>query len=224
MKSLLVSLNLIKQMNTLYKSTSIKSPFTANQNKSDMQNPKHPVSIEASKNTGTIDLKLTIEKDVATLNQFRAYPGIVAFVCTLKRGSEICGIGRGSTIINAQTNKYFTRSISIARNCSIIDSIMQATKMLNTLSLDTNRKPDSDSVIINTSENDEPDLERRDEACSFSDDGTLKHASDKQKAFLKLLIESKCDLSAKKEYTSQLNQPYLSSFQCSELISSLLPM
>ncbi len=210
-------------MNTTYK-PSIKSPFTANQNKSDMQNPKHPVAIEALKNTGTIDLKLIIEKDVATLNQFRAYPGIVAFVCTLKRGSEVCGIGRGSTIINAQTNKYFTRAISIARNCSIIDSVMQSTKMLNTLSLDVNCKQDSDPVIINTLEKEEPDLERRDETCSFSDDGTLKHASDKQKAFLKSLIESKCDQTAKKEYTSHLNQPYLSSFQCSELISSLLPM
>ena len=222
MKSLLVSLNLIKQMNTLYKTTGIKSPFTANQNKSDMQNPKHPVSIEALKNTGTIDLKLTIEKDVATLNQFRAYPGIVAFVCTLKRGSEICGIGRGSTIINAQTNKYFTRAISIARNCSIIDSVMQATKMLNTLSLDVSRKQDSNLVANDIPEKEEPDLEGRDKPCSFEDDGTLRKASDKQKTYLRSLIETKCDQSAKSEYLSQLNEKFLSSFQASELISSLL--
>jgi hypothetical protein len=208
-------------MNTLYKSTSIKSPFTANQNKSDMQNPKHPVSIEALKNTGTIDLKLTIEKDVATLKQFRAYPGIVAFVCTLKRGSEICGIGRGSTIINAQTNKYFTRAISIARNCSIIDSVMQATKMLNTLSLDVNRKYDGNSIVDDVVEKEEPDLEGRDRPCSFSNDSTLKYATEKQKTFAKVLL-SKADKFTKDEYLPQLNEKYLSSFQCSQLISNLL--
>ena len=208
---------------TNYK-TGLKSPFQeATQDKGGMQNPKHPVAIEAAKNTGTIDLSLTIEKDIATINQFsNTYPGIVAFITTLRRGAkEICGIGRGSTIIDAQTNKYFPRSISIARNCSIIDSIMQATKMLNTLSLDVNRKPDSDSVVNDITEKEEPDLEGRDRPCSFSNDSTLKYATEKQKTFAKVLLD-KADKFTKDEYLPQLNEKYLSSFQCSQLISNLL--
>lgn len=208
---------------TNYK-TGVKSPFPAvTQDKGSMQNPKHPVAIEAAKNTGTIDLRLTIEKDIATINQFsNTYPGIVAFITTLRRGAEeICGIGRGSTIIDAQTNKYFTRAISIARNSSIIDSVIQATKMLNILSVDVNRKPDSDSVVNSVSEKEEPDLEHRDEPCSFSNDSTLKYATEKQKTFAKVLL-AKADTFTQAEYLPQLNEKYLSSFQCSQLISNLL--
>ena len=96
---------------------------------------------------------------------------------------------------------------------------MQATKMLNILVPGTCDKKD-----MPIAEGKELDLEGRDRVCSFEEDGTLRHASEKQKAFLKSLIETKCDQSAKAEYLSQLNEKYLSSFQASELISSLLPI
>jgi len=207
---------------TNYQTAGIKSPFQMMKEKGSFQNPKNPVAVEAAKNTGTIDIRLTIEQDTQTLDQFRTYPGVIAFKCTLRKGSgkntEVCGVGRGSTIIGPN-NKYYSRSLAVAKNCSIIDSVMQATKMLNILVPDACDKKDMPVV-----EGKELDLEGRDRVCSFEDDGTLRHASEKQKAFLKSLIETKCDQSARAEYLSQLNEKYLSSFQASELISSLLPI
>ncbi len=187
------------------------------------QERKHPVREEIERNVGIINLTAEIQEDKATLSTLKHIPGLISYICVLKNSADgsIIGIGRGTSVIN-RLNKFFERTIRVAFNSAIIDSIMQSTKMLNTLRLSTGDKADLTPAVEVNSKDD--DLECRDRVCSFEEDSTLKHATTRQKDFLRSLIETKCDISAKVEYLSQLQSPYLSSFQASELISSLLPV
>jgi hypothetical protein len=201
-----------------YKPTSVKSPYSVLKEKADIHDKRHPVNKLIIKNTGEINLSLKITEDTQLMNQFKR-PGLVSFVATLRRESEIVGLGHGSVLLN-QENRWIERGLAFARNTAIINSIMMACKMIDALKIDS---PDVVATAGAFPVKDEPDLEGRDRTCSFSDDGTLKIASQKQRTFLQNLIETKCDEESKKEYLCQLNEPYLSSFQASELISSLLP-
>jgi len=209
-------------MNSTYK-PSIKSPFQMMPTKSFAnQERKHPVREEIERNIGVINLTAEIQEDKVTLGALKHIPGLISYICVLKNSADgsIIGIGRGTSVIN-RLNKFFERTIRVAFNSAVIDSVMQSTKMLNTLRLKLENNATANAAGV---EDEIDDPEGRDRVCSFEDDGTLRHASEKQKAFLKSLIESKCSESAKAEYLSQLNEKYLSSFQASELISSLLPI
>jgi len=194
------------------------SPYQMMRSKSDVRNKKHPVAIEVAKNAATLNLTLEVREDTETLNLLNQ-PGAVAYLATVKQGAVVLGQGRGLVIINGN-NKWITRCVRGAFSASIIDGIVKSVKVLDAIK-DCEKAIDP---VVNKGSEDEPDLEGRDKVCSFEDDGTLRHASEKQKAFLKSLIETKCDQSAKADYLSQLNEKYLSSFQASELISSLLPI
>jgi len=197
---------------TNYKTASLKSPFQA------IDDKRHPVFQEIAKNLGVIHLTATVAEDTQTRNLLK-FPGVIAFICTLRKGSEIIGIGRGSTIIN-KMNKFIERTVRVAFNSAVIDSVMQSTKMLNTLNIESGDKQSVSPAISNVIENTEPDLEGRDRVASYGDE-MPKYASEKQKTFLKSLLD-KADKFTKDEYMPQLNEKYLSSFQCSQLISDLL--
>ncbi len=204
-----------------YQTAGVKSPFQMKSFGS--QERKHPVREEIERNVGVVNLTAEIQEDKVTLGALKHIPGLVSYICVLKNSADgsIIGIGRGTSVIN-RVNKFFERTIRVAFNSAIIDSVMQSTKMLNTLRLKLeNKAPATAAAGI---EDTELDLEGRDRVCSFEDDSTLRHASQKQRDFLASLIATKCDEGSKSEYLSQLNEKYLSSFQASELISSLLPI
>jgi hypothetical protein len=203
---------------TNYQTAGVKSPF---QMKSfEKQERKHPVREEIERNIGVVNLTAEIQEDKVTLGALSHIPGLVSYICILRNSADgsIIGIGRGTSVIN-RLNKFFERTIRVAFNSAIIDSVMQSTKMLNTLRLKIENKAPAAGV---ESELDDP--EGRDRVCSYEADGTLRYASQKQRDFLASLIATKCDEGSKSEYLSQLNEKYLSSFQASELISSLLPV
>ncbi len=197
---------------TNYKTTSVKSSFTA------IDDKRHPVFQEIAKNLGVIHLTATVAEDTQTRNLLK-FPGVIAFICTLRKGSEIIGIGRGSTILN-RMNKFIERTVRVAFNSAVIDSVMQSTKMLNTLNIESGDKQSVSPAISDPVEDTEPDLEGRDRVASFGDE-MPKYATEKQKTFAKSLL-AKADKFTKDEYLPQLNEKYLSSFQCSQLISNLL--
>jgi hypothetical protein len=205
---------------TNYQTAGVKSPFLIKS--FGKQERKHPVREEIERNVGVINLTAEIQEDKVTLGVLNHIPGLVSYICVLKNSADgsIIGIGRGTSVIN-HLNKFFERTIRVAFNSAIIDSVMQSTKMLNTLRLKLENKATTAAAGV---ENLEPDLEGRDRVCSFEDDSTLRHASQKQRDFLASLIATKCDEGSKSEYLSQLNEKHLSSFQASELISSLLPI
>jgi len=195
---------------TNYK-TGVKLPF---QEKSNIHDKRHPINKMIAKHTGEINLNLSLSEDTQTLNQFKNFPGLVSFIATLRRDSIVVGVGHGSVLIN-ESNRWVERALAFAKNTAIINSVMMACKMLDALKIDTGDVKGTSIV------SEEIDVERRDEICSYEEDSTLKYATEKQKTFLKSLLD-KADKFTKDEYLPQLNEKYLSSFQCSQLISDLL--
>ena len=60
---------------------------------------KSPAFEEVSKSVGTYNLTAIIREDKETLSLFKHVPGLIAFICTLKKGDDILGIGRGTAEI-----------------------------------------------------------------------------------------------------------------------------
>lgn len=115
-------------MNTSYK-TRIPSPFQV------AKQPFKPektdtVRDEVKKLLGTHQFSATFEEDVQTATALKHIPGIVAFLCTIKKGDKIVGQGRGTTAIN-QVNRFIVRTINYAWNASLVDAIVRSTKILD---------------------------------------------------------------------------------------------
>lgn len=102
----------------------------------DVQDKRHPVRKLIQKNVGAMNFTATIEEDGQTLALFKHIHGLVAFVCTLKRDNEILAQGRGAAVLN-RVNRYVERTVYTAANASLIDAVVRATKVLDTLRLDT---------------------------------------------------------------------------------------
>lgn len=193
-------------MNT-YKNE-IPSPFQVKK-----YDRKDPLRADIERNIGKFNLEITVEEDKNTLNLFKHVPGpIIAYIATLRKDSEVVGIGRGLSVLS-KMNKYVDRAVRFAFNASLIDSVVHSTKALDALYLKTNTEKIPDEI----------DLEKRDEPAFYSDSDMPQYATEKQRTFLLKLVE-KCSDSSKEEYQEKLNSPYLTRFDASEMISSLLPM
>ncbi|MFA5932419.1 MAG: hypothetical protein WC793_03535 [Candidatus Paceibacterota bacterium] len=151
--------------------------------------------------------------DKESLAFFGDTSGTVAYRCILKKNGVLCGEGRGSASIKDH-DESINSTIKVAQKSAFVDGILRATGMSFLFSQD----------FIAEDNLSEPDLEGRDRVASFNHEDLPKFATEKQKTFLSQLINEKCSTSSKDEYLSQLNSPYLSRFDASELISSLLPM
>lgn len=202
-------------MTTDYRS-SIPSSFRATRNR------EVPTLEEVRRSIGVYNLTATVEEDKETLSIFKHVPGLIAFICTLKKGNDVIGIGRGTATLN-RMSKYVDRAVCYAFNASLIDAMVRSTKTLDAIYLNSTPQRETYSLKRDTTpDEEEPDLEGRDRPAFFTNDDTLKYATDKQKNFLTKLISKNCKGPTKDEYLSQLNSPHLSKFNCSELINSLL--
>lgn len=120
--------------NTAYK-RSIPSPFP--QIRSMKHNPfnappqKHPVREELDKVLGQYSLTALIEEDTSTLSSMKHVNGLISFLCTLMMNGKVIAIGRGNSVLGPN-NRYLTRTIQYAVNSAVVDSIMQATKIMGT--------------------------------------------------------------------------------------------
>lgn len=175
---------------------------------------KSPLQEEIERNICSFNLTVTTEIDTDTLSLFKHIPNLIAFKTTLKKGNEMISVGTGASVLN-QFNKFLTRTVKFAYNASIIDAIVRSTKILDALSILPTIQKDI--------ENNEIDLEGRDERKFYSDEDMPQFATEKQKNFLTKLINEQCDNSEKEEYQNRLKSPYLSKFDCSELIKELMP-
>jgi len=136
----------------------------------------------------------------------------VVYRCVLRRNGIVCGEGRGSASLKDH-DESINSTIKVAQKSAFVDGILRVTGMSFLFSQD-----------FLPEDNKEIDLEGRDRVASFNDEDLPKFATQKQRDFLQQLINEKCSSSSKEEYLSQLSSPYLSRFDASELISSLLPM
>lgn len=145
-------------LNTIQK-PSVISPFQVKQNKPFER--KDPFRIEVEKNLGKIILEITVEEDIDTLNSLSGLPGpIIAYKATVRKDSQVLGIGRGTAILT-KVRKWLESSSRYSLNSAILDGVANSLKSLDALCLQGN------------SENQIEEIEP---------------ASDKQKSYLRTLI------------------------------------
>ena len=169
-------------------------------------------------------------QDVDTIKAFEgSVKGLVALECNLyDRNNQCVAEARGASTLEKCDNDP-NKCVKMAEKSAYISCTIRATGLSDVFTQDledmplsaiknNGSKPEDRVEITDT----EPDLEGRDRQVSYQDFSELRYATEKQKSFLKTLIEDKCDSTAKEEYLNHLNQKYLSRYECSELISSLL--
>lgn len=158
-------------MNTAYKSR-VPSPFQV------ARKPVYTYKKEVAKDTvqeeinkllGTYQFSATFEEDTQTATTLKHIPGIVAFVCTLKKGDKIIGQGRGTTVIN-QVNRFIVRTINYAFNASLVDAVVRSTKILDVF------RPDAQPHAWNGADN--------------APEESFVGITDKQKSYLLQLIQT----------------------------------
>jgi hypothetical protein len=137
----------------------------------------------------------------------------VVYRCVLRRNGSICGEGRGSASLTDHDGSI-NSTIKVAQKSAFVDGILRVTGMSFLFSQD----------FLPEDNKEEPDLEGRDRQAFFGDEDMPKVMTEKQETLLRTLIAEKIhNPSSREEYLKQIN-PNLSRYDCSELISSLLPM
>ena len=167
----------------------------------------------AEKLCSIYNLSAFFEKDKDTMSAFSHIAGLIAYVCTLSRNGVVQGQGRGcSTLAKCENDP--NKAIKMAEKSSYISATIRTTGLSDIFTQDLENMPEQALSI--------PVIE---EGMTIKEtiDGP-KLATEKQRQFLQQLIAEKCDDSSKENYIEQLKEPTLSRFDCSELISSLLPM
>lgn len=179
-------------MNTIYRKPipSPMHPYQVAKNMTfDVQNSQHPVRQEIQGSLGEFKLTATFEEDTQTLALFKHVPGLIAFICTLtntKNGS-ILGQGRGTTVLS-KINRYIDRSVAIARNASLIDAVVRATKAMEALNLDTDEQKGETTPTIDTAESKAANYTGLELPESFNEKPVAQGITAKQKEYLKKLV------------------------------------
>ena len=194
-------------MNIIYKTRPAPTYKTMLSQAMDIHSVSHPVRKLIEKNLGTITFTAEITEDKQTINLLKNnIPGIVAFLCTLKKDNIIISEGRGESVINPE-NKYISKNITFAKNASIIDSIVRASKVLDILPLDTSSQPNS-GLTLNKSYEVVKEVKDQD------------YITDKQKNYLLTLIRTNVAENKRRELENEIVN--YSRDDASELIKSLV--
>lgn len=110
------------------------------------QDEKNPIHQEILRQTGTLNFVVEIREDKETVKDLEHISGgVVAYICYLKLGSELIGVGRSVSVIDDKNTKYFQKNVTYTKNASIIDAVVKSVKILDSLHSDI--KPQSNSGI-----------------------------------------------------------------------------
>lgn len=114
------------------KPVSVVSPYqTMKKQMSDVQDNEHPAQKEIQRVVGKYEMTAEVVEDKETLATL-SRPGVIAFLCTIKRDGRVIGIGRGSAVLN-QTNKFIARTVHAAFNYSLLSAVAQSTRALDAM-------------------------------------------------------------------------------------------
>lgn len=116
-------------MNTYQKP--VVSPLQMMQKSFDIRREEHPVQKEVRRVVGTYEMTAEVVEDKETLATL-SRPGVIAFLCRIKRDGQIIGIGRGSAVLN-QMNKFIGRTVHAAFNYSLLSAVAQSTRALDAM-------------------------------------------------------------------------------------------
>jgi hypothetical protein len=125
-------------MNQTYQNQSVPSPLSRNEllmdRATNTQNPEHMAREVIQKYIGNHQLTIKVEEDVATLQAMKSIQGLVAFLATILRGSEILSQGRGCAVLFPNYSRGIDRTVATAFNASISDAVLRSTRVLDTFS------------------------------------------------------------------------------------------
>src|ERR1035437_4038227 len=108
----------------------IPSPFMKKR-EFDVQGQNHPVQEEVRKCLYSFNLNVTIEQDTETLKMFNHLTGgVVAFLVTMRKGSDVVGVGRGMSVFDSH-NKFIERNVWYAKNSAMVDCMAKSVKMMD---------------------------------------------------------------------------------------------
>ena len=145
-----------------------------------VQDVEHPARKEIQRVVGTYQMTADVVEDKETLATL-SRPGVIAFLCTIKRDGQIIGIGRGSAVLN-QMNKFISRTVHAAFNYSILSAVAQSIR-----ALDNMIDPHGDMSLE-------------------SAEAVQEKITDKQKSFLTTLVQKKIkDVDAHVFWMNQIN-------------------
>lgn len=178
-----------------------------------MNTNKSLADAEIKECVGSYNFSVRVESDTETLSALENSPFIISLKATILQEKKVLGIGRANSILSPK-NKYIKNAVIYCFNAAIVDGFSKAVKILDNLPLKANAQKESLE--------EEPDLEGRDKQAFYGNEDMPQFATSKQKTFLTKLVSSKCAISKKEEYLNRLKSPYLTKFDCSELINSLL--
>jgi hypothetical protein len=112
---------------------SVVSPYQIMKKQmSDTNSDEHPARKEIQRVVGTYQLTAEVKEDANTLSDLAHVPGIIAFICNVKRDGELIGTGRGSAVLNGMS-KFIARTVHFAFNSSVLNAVAQSTKAIDSM-------------------------------------------------------------------------------------------
>lgn len=112
---------------------SVVSPYQIMKKQmSDTHRDEHPARKEIERVLGDYQLIASVEEDKQTLSMLGHIPGLIAFICNIKRNGELIGTGRGSAVLNGM-NKFIARTVHFAFNSSVLNAVAQSTKAIDSM-------------------------------------------------------------------------------------------
>lgn len=170
------------------------------QKAADTQDKEHPARKEIRRVLGIYQLTAEVTEDKQTLDTLGHIPGLIAFICNIKRDGELIGTGRGSAVLNGM-QKFIARTVHFAFNSSVLNAVAQSTKAIDSMA-----NPNVNELGI-----EEP----------VQDDVIREKISDKQRSFLTTLVRKNVhDESTLTWWMNQIGE--MNSRQASEAIKSFV--
>jgi hypothetical protein len=155
---------------------------------------------EVRKLCGTYNLSATFSEDASSLDLLKT-PGLIAIKCVLSKDGKPVGIGHGSSVIT-RINRGIERSIFGCLNGALMSAVNSACKTLDALRLEAAENKASGGIG---------------EAykAKGGEEGVL--ATDKQREYLKQLLQMHPDEEVREHWLSNLD--VLTKSEASEAIS-----
>jgi len=160
-------------METIYKTNTI-SPFQIKKESFNYPRKTQPIQDEIKKHIGTLKITASFSNDAQFSEKFSHVPGFVAFLCKLTINDELVGCGRGTAVLS-RVNRFVERTLLSAKNASLIDAVVQSTKILDVIYLKQN--PQNGTTL--------------DEAYQINSTEQTIPITDKQKSYLLELFRTK---------------------------------
>ena len=158
----------------------------------DTQNADHPARKEIRQLCGTYQFTATFSEDTDALKTFPHVPGLIAVQCLLHKDGKPVGKGHGSAILT-RINRGMERTAFICLNAAFLSAANSACKVLDSLRLDTMDEKTSTGKMLG-------------EAYRSREGSASENSTEKQRDYLKQLVQINCDEEERERWLSQIGE------------------